>query len=128
MAFPIQGLHHVTAIASSPQANSDFFTRTLDLRREKKTVNFDDPGTYHLYYGDVQGTPGSVMTYFPFRNIGQGRPGIGEVGETAFLVPKGTLGFWKERFAAQNVQGLIEAETFGEKHLRFLGPDGDGLH
>ncbi|WP_136684963.1 VOC family protein [Falsirhodobacter xinxiangensis] len=127
MTLQIQGLHHVTAIASSPQANSDFFTRTLGLRRVKKTVNFDDPGTYHLYYGDEQGTPGSVMTYFPFRNIGQGRPGIGEVGETAFSVPKGTLAFWKDRLLAQNVQGLVETETFGEKRLRFLGPDGDGL-
>lgn len=127
MTLPIHGLHHVTAIASSPQANNDFFTRTLGLRRVKKTVNFDDPGTYHFYYGDEQGTPGSVMTYFPFRNIGQGRPGVGEVGETAFSVPKGSLGFWKDRLLAQNVQGLVETETFGEKRLRFLGPDGDGL-
>ncbi|MDB6453689.1 VOC family protein [Falsirhodobacter sp. 20TX0035] len=127
MTLPIHGLHHVTAIASSAQGNSDFFTRTLGLRRVKKTVNFDDPGTYHLYYGDGQGTPGSVMTYFPFRHVGQGRPGLGEVGETAFSVPQGTLGFWKERLAAQNVQGLVETEAFGEKRLRFLGPDGDGL-
>lgn len=127
MTLPIHGLHHVTAIASSPQGNSDFFTRTLGLRRVKKTVNFDDPGTYHLYYGDEQGTPGSVMTYFPFRNIGQGRPGVGEVGETAFSIPKGTLGFWRDRLAAQGVRGLVETEVFGEKRLRFLGPDGDGL-
>ena len=127
MTLPIQGLHHITAIASSAQGNSDFFTKTMGLRRVKKTVNFDDPGTYHLYYGDEQGTPGSVMTYFPFRHVGQGRPGVGEVGETVFAIPKGTLGFWKERLAAQNVQGMVETETFGEKRLRFLGPDQDGL-
>ena len=127
MTLPIHGLHHVTAMASSPQANNDFFTRTLGLRRVKKTVNFDDPGTYHLYYGDGQGTPGSVMTYFPFPNIRQGRPGIGEVGETAFSVPTGTLGFWKERLAGLGVEGLVETEAFGEKRLRFLGPDQDAL-
>ena len=127
MTLPIHGLHHVTAIASSAQGNNDFFTRTLGLRRVKKTVNFDDPGTYHLYYGDGQGTPGSVMTYFPFRHAGPGRPGVGEVGETAFSVPQGTLGFWKDRLAKQDVKGLVETEAFGEKRLRFLGPDGDGL-
>ncbi len=127
MALKINGLHHVTSLASDAQVNNDFFTKTLGLRRVKKTVNFDAPDTYHLYYGDARGTPGSVMTYFPFRHIGPGRPGTGEVGETVFSVPKGALGFWKERLAGQGVQGLVETEAFGEKLLRFLGPDGDGF-
>ena len=79
--------------------NNDFFTDTLGLRRVKKTVNFDAPDVYHLYYGDEVGTPGSVMTYFPFPNIGKGRHGAGEVGTTVFSVPEGALGCWDERLA-----------------------------
>ncbi|WP_118134591.1 VOC family protein [Oceanicella sp. SM1341] len=127
MDSKINGLHHVTSIASSAQANSDFFTKTLGLRRVKKTVNFDAPDTYHLYYGDAAGTPGSVMTYFPFRGVGQGRPGTGEVGTTLFSVPEGSLGYWKQRLAGQGVTGLAEETRFGERRLRFDGPDGDGF-
>ncbi len=72
-----------------------FWTKTLGLRRVKQTVNFDEPSVYHLYYGDAQGTPGSVMTYFPFPHIARGRPGTGEVGTTVFSVPEGSLGFWQ---------------------------------
>ena len=85
----IKGLHHVTSLAAEAQANNAFFTKALGLRRVKKTVNFDAPDVYHLYYGDEVGTPGSVMTYFPFPNIARGRPGTGEVGETVFSVPEG---------------------------------------
>lgn len=127
MTLNINGLHHVTSIASDAQENSDFFTKTLGLRRVKKTVNFDSPDTYHLYYGDAAGTPGSVMTYFPFRNAGRGRPGVGEVSETQFSVPQGSLGYWKERLGNHGVSGLAETETFGEARLRFKGPDGDGF-
>jgi glyoxalase family protein len=127
MITQIKGLHHVTSMASDAQANSDFFTKTLGLRRVKKTVNFDAPDTYHLYYGDEVGTPGSVMTYFPFAHMGQGRPGAGEVGETTFAVPKGALGFWQERLASQGVTGLAATEAFGEKRLRFQGPDRDAF-
>jgi glyoxalase family protein len=123
----IRGLHHVTSLAADAQTNSTFFTRTLGLRRVKKTVNFDAPDVYHLYYGDEVGTPGSVMTYFPFPNIAQGRPGTGEVGETVFSVPEGSLPFWSERFAALGVDGLKADEAFGEKRLHFAGPDGDGF-
>src|SRR5580700_2917908 len=77
----IKGLHHVTSLAAEAQANNAFFTKTLGLRRVKKTVNFDAPDVYHLYYGDEIGTPGSVMTYFPFPDAARGRPGTGEVGE-----------------------------------------------
>lgn len=127
MIKDIKGLHHITSMASNAQQNNRFFTDTLGLRRVKKTVNFDDPSVYHLYYGDENGTPGTLMTYFPFPNMTLGRPGIGEVSETQFAIPKGALSFWKDRFAAQGVGG-VEADTvFGANRLRFIGPDGDGL-
>jgi glyoxalase family protein len=127
MLTQIKGLHHMTSMAAHAQQNSDFFTKTLGLRRVKKTVNFDDPQVYHLYYGDEAGTPGSVMTYFPFPNIAPGRQGAGEVGETYFAVPKGALPFWKERLIGHDVTGLSESEVFGEKRLRFDGPDRDSF-
>jgi catechol 2,3-dioxygenase-like lactoylglutathione lyase family enzyme len=102
----IRGVHHVTPLAAEAQNNSAFFTKTLGLRRVKKTVNFDATGVYHLYYGDDVGAPGSVMTHFPFPNIARGRPGTGEVGETVFSVPEGSLPFWTMRFAALSVDGL----------------------
>ncbi|APO76579.1 ring-cleaving dioxygenase protein [Rhizobium etli 8C-3] len=127
MLTQIKGLHHVTSMAASAQENSDFFTKTLGLRRVKKTVNFDDPEVYHLYYGDEIGTPGSVMTYFPFPHIAKGRQGAGEVGETAFAVAKDALGYWRERLVSHAVTGLSEHELGGEKCLRFKGPDGDAF-
>ncbi len=127
MLKQIKGLHHVTALASDAQNNNVFFTKILGLRRVKKTVNFDAPDVYHLYYGDENGTPGSVMTYFPFPNAAHGRPGVGEVGTTAFSVPAGSLGFWQTRFEAAGVKGLKKDNSFGENRLYFKGPDGDGL-
>src|SRR3569832_1706919 len=82
MLNQIQGLHHVTSMASDARRNNEFFTKKLGLRRVKKTVNFDAPDVYHLYYADEVGTPGSVMTYFPFPDIGKGRPGVGVVGSS----------------------------------------------
>ena len=87
MLNQIKGLHHVTSLASSAQQNNAFFTDTLGLRRVKKTVNFDAPDVYHLYYGDETGSPGSVRTYFPVPQAARGRPGVGEVGTSAFSVP-----------------------------------------
>jgi glyoxalase family protein len=127
MITQIKGLHHVTSMAADAKENNAFFTRTLGLRRVKKTINFDAPDVYHLYYGDEHGTPGSVMTYFPFPNMGKGRRGAGEVAETVFAVPKGTLGFWQDRLGNHGVTGLQTGESFGEKRLRFFGPDGDGF-
>jgi glyoxalase family protein len=127
MIKDIKGLHHITSMASDAQENNRFFTDTLGLRRVKKTVNFDDPSVYHLYYGDEAGTPGTVMTYFPFPNMMTSRPGVGEVGETQFAIPKGTLSFWKDRFLAQAVAGVETDTVFGANRLRFLGPDGDGF-
>lgn len=123
----IRGLHHVTSLAGSASQNNAFFTQTLGLRRVKKTVNFDAPDVYHLYYGDEVGAPGSVMTYFPFPDIARGRPGVGEVGETVFSVPEGALPFWIERLERAGVEGLKSDEAFGERRLHFSGPDGDGF-
>ncbi|MGN7295240.1 VOC family protein [Rhizobium sp. SAFR-030] len=127
MIKDIKGLHHITSMASDARQNNRFFTETLGLRRVKKTVNFDDPSVYHLYYGDEDGTPGTVMTYFPFPNMMPNRPGVGEVGETQFAVPKGALSFWKDRFVAQGVGGIASDTVFGANRLRFDGPDGDGF-
>ncbi|WP_316015513.1 VOC family protein [Roseobacter sp. HKCCA0434] len=127
MLNQIKGLHHVTSIAGDAAQNNAFFTDTLGLRRVKKTVNFDAPDVYHLYYGDEVGTPGSVMTYFPFPNAARGRPGTGEVGTTVFSVPEGSLGFWRDRLAAKGAANLAEDAPFGQARLTFDGPDGDGF-
>lgn len=127
MLDQIKGLHHVTAMARDAVANNAFFTDVLGLRRVKQTVNFDEPSVYHLYYGDEAGTPGSVMTYFPFPHIARGRPGTGEVGQTVFSVPEGSLAFWERRLAENLIGDLERGESFGEKRLKFRGPDGDGF-
>lgn len=127
MLNQIKGLHHVTSLASSASRNNAFFTDVLGLRRIKKTVNFDRPDVYHLYYGDEAGTPGTVMTYFPFPEAARGRPGTGEVGRTSFSVPQGALAFWADRLAARNVGGLSQDKRFGESRLLFDGPDGDAF-
>lgn len=127
MLTQIKGLHHTTSMAADAQQNNDFFTKLLGLRRVKKTVNFDSPDVYHLYYGDEVGTPGTIMTYFPFPNIVKGRPGTGEVSETVFSVPTGTLDFWKDRFGNHGMSDLQEQTRFGAKRLCFRGPDGDGF-
>jgi len=123
----IKGLHHVTSLASSAQANNDFFTRTLGLRRVKKTVNFDAPNVYHLYYADAAGTPGTVMTYFPFEGARRGRAGTGEASLTAFSVPPGSLPAWKTRLAELGVAGLSQDSLFDQSRLLFRGPDGEGF-
>ena len=127
MLDQIRGLHHVTSMAKDARQNNAFFTGKLGLRRVKKTVNFDAPDVYHLYDADEFGTPGSVMIYFPFHNIGKGRPGAGEVGTTVFAVPEGTLGYWKDRFEKQGVKGMKAETSFGENRLAFEGPDGDSF-
>ena len=127
MLTQIRGLHHVTSMASDARASNAFFTDTLGLRRVKKTVNFDAPEVYHLYYGDERGTPGSVMTYFPFPDIGPRAKGTGEVGQTVFAVPKGAMPFWQDRLAARGVAGITQDERFGARRLSFAGPDGDEL-
>ncbi|MDX2264150.1 MAG: ring-cleaving dioxygenase [Hyphomicrobiales bacterium] len=117
------GIHHVTAIASDPKRNVDFYTRLLGLRLVKKTVNFDDPTTYHLYYADAAGSPGSVMTFFPHPFARKGRHGAGQAVEVSFAAPHDALPFWIDRLARMGVAHSA-AERFGEKLVRFEDPDG----
>ena len=127
MIKDIKGLHHITSIADNAAVNNRFFTETLGLRRVKKTVNFDSPDTYHFYYGDAEGSAGTVMTYFPFGAMPRGTRGVGEVGVTEFAVPEGGLGYWQDRLSAKAVQGLARADQFGQGRLLFDGPDGDSF-
>jgi glyoxalase family protein len=123
------GIHHVTAICGDPQRNLDFYAGVLGLRFVKRTVNFDDPGTYHFYYGDEAGTPGSILTFFPWPAANRGRIGVGQVAVTSFAVPPAALGFWIERLLAKGVryQGPTRgsADTPGDHQvLAFADPDG----
>lgn len=121
------GIHHVTAIAGDPRRNLDFYTRTLGLRLVKKTVNFDDPGTYHLYYGDETGSPGTILTFFPWANVAPGRAGLGAAQETAFRVPAASVGYWAQRLIERGVPHDAPEKRFGETVLPFRDPDGMGL-
>lgn len=120
----ILGLHHITAIADNAQRNFNFYTKVLGLRLVKKTVNFDDPGTYHFYYGDESGTPGTILTFFPWEGIGQGHTGTGMATDIGYAVPEGSFEFWKERFTQFNVRQQPITEKFGEQVLPFEDPDG----
>ncbi|MCD9856645.1 ring-cleaving dioxygenase [Epilithonimonas sp. JDS] len=119
----ILGLHHITAIANNAKRNLDFYTQVLGLRLVKKTVNFDDPGTYHFYFGNKTGTPGTILTFFPWEGIGQGTNGTGLATHIGYSVPRGSLGFWKNRLQQFNVNAE-EGEIFGEKLISFKDPDG----
>lgn len=120
----INGLHHVTAISGPARRNLDFYGRVLGLRLVKKTVNFDDPGTYHLYYGDADAAPGSILTFFPWDQAAPGRLGIGETQETVFRVSEGAIGFWTHRLVEQGVPHEAPGKRFGESVLSFRDPDG----
>ena len=120
----ILGLHHITAIAGNAQRNYDFYTRVMGLRLVKKTVNFDDPGTYHFYFGDEVGTPGSILTFFPWHGVRPGQVGTGMATEIGYSVPKGSLAFWKERLENKGVRHEPIAERFGETYLQLKDPDG----
>ncbi len=120
----ILGLHHITAIAGDAQRNYDFYTKTLGFRLVKKTVNFDDPNTYHFYFADEAGTPGTILTFFPWANVRQGKNGAGMATEIGYSVPDGSLEFWKNRFEKLNISHDIFNERFGEKYLAFQDPDG----
>jgi catechol 2,3-dioxygenase-like lactoylglutathione lyase family enzyme len=112
----ILGIHHVTAIAADPQRNVDFYSGVLGLRLVKRTVNFDDPGTYHLYYGDEVGTPGSIMTFFPWPGAHRGQQGVGQVAVTSFSVLPSAIAFWLERLVRFGVEHSLPAKR---------GPAGD---
>ena len=95
MGKKTMGIHHITAIVGHPQENVDFYAGVLGLRLMKQTVNFDDPGTYHLYFGDEGGKPGTIITFFPWAGARQGTIGDGQVGVTSYVVPKGAMDFWE---------------------------------
>ncbi len=127
---PIVGLHHVTAIASDPQANLDFYTEVLGLRFVKRTVNFDDPGTYHFYFGDDAGSPGTILTFFPWPRAGRGSAGAGEVTHTAFSVPLESIAYWEQRLAEKGVPvehtgpRTLSVDGAAEEVLTLEDPDG----
>lgn len=118
------GLHHITAIAADARRNLDFYTRVLGLRFVKKSVNQDDPGTYHLYYGDYAGSPGTILTFFPWAGMRRGRPGHGQAYATAFSVPAASLPFWQERLARLKVETAAVQPRFADQALTLFDPDG----
>jgi glyoxalase family protein len=124
MPAPSPGLHHVTGIAGPPQRNLDFYGGALGLRLVKQTVNFDDPGTYHFYFGDAAGSPGSIITFFPWPRAARGASGGGMTTATAFAAPEGSLEFWTDRLAHLGHDPSAPLERFGERFLRVHDPDG----
>jgi len=121
---PVKGIHHITAIAADPQRNLDFYTEVMGMRLVKLTVNFDDPGTYHFYFGNETGTPGSILTFFPWPGAENGAIGASQVVAIAFAVSIGSLAFWNARLRAHGVDVSPEVQRFGEQVLRFQDPDG----
>lgn len=125
MTKKVLGIHHITAISGAPHQNYDFYVRTLGLKLVKKTVNYDDPGTYHLYYGDEVGSPGSLLTFFPYEGR-PGHPGPGQVTVTSYGVAKGELPSWEERLRSRGVV-FEKTKRFGETFLSFSDPHGMGI-
>lgn len=127
MAKGILGLHHMTAIAGDAQRNYDFYTQVLGMRLVKKTVNFDDPGTYHFYFGDEIGSPGTILTFFPWPRVKQGQHGAGMATDIGYSVPVNSLEFWEARLDHYQIPHHGVEERFGEKTIRFHDPDGLAL-
>jgi len=123
MESKIRGLHHVTAIANDPQRNLDFYVGLLGLRFVKRTVNFDDPGTYHFYFGDERGTPGTILTFFPWPGARRGSRGTGQIESTAFAISPGSIGYWHDRLKQQQISAE-KISRFDEEGIRFVDPDG----
>ncbi|MEO5588116.1 MAG: ring-cleaving dioxygenase [Gemmatimonadaceae bacterium] len=125
MTLPTAGIHHVTAIASDPQRNLDFYSGVLGLRLVKRTVNFDDPTTYHFYFGDDQASPGSLLTFFSWPQSRRGRQGAGQVAVTSFSILPASVGFWIERFIRYHVEFDHPCQRFDtERVISFKDPDG----
>ncbi len=120
-----EGIHHITAIVGHPQETVDFYAGILGLRLVKKTINFDDPGTYHLYFGNDGGKPGTIITFFPWATGYEGKIGGGQVGVTTYAIPSGKMSYWEERLRKFNIN-FKKSERFGEKYLQF--EDFHGLH
>lgn len=127
MTNNILGIHHVTAIAGDPQKNLDFYSGVLGLRLVKQTVNYDDPGTYHLYYGDEMGSPGTILTFFPWPGAQRGRRGTGQVTVTSFSVPEESFNYWTERFKKTGVVFEEPVKRLDEEAMTFFDPDGMAL-
>jgi glyoxalase family protein len=127
MKNKVLGIHHITAIAGSAKRNFEFYTKILGLRLVKKTVNFDDPGTYHLYYGDEIGSPGTILTFFPWMRVTKGQVGTGMATEIGYSVPDKSLDFWIQRFKDNDVHILQIGKRFDEKYISFEDPDGLNL-
>lgn len=123
MPAPISGIHHITAIAGDPQRNLDFYTQVLGQRLVKTTINFDDPGAYHFYFGDRVGHPGTLLTFFPWPSTRRGRRGAGEVAATAYAIAPHALDYWRQRLADHGV-AAEPVTRFGETVLAFSDPDG----
>ncbi|WP_237560857.1 VOC family protein [Elioraea sp. Yellowstone] len=124
MTMAIGRIHHITAIASAPDRNLAFYEGALGLRLIKQTVNFDDPGVHHLYYGDETGTPGTILTFFPYPGARAGRHGAGQAAEIALAIPEGSLGFWQDRLAGLRLAVEGPAERFGERLIALKDHDG----
>ena len=120
----MSGVHHVTAIAGNASRNYAFYIRSLGRRFVKKTVNFDDPGTYHFYYGNETGSPGTILTFFPWEDAAPGRGGVGQTQQTSFRVPARSLGYWTHRFLEKGITHGALQKRFGESVLPFTDPDG----
>jgi len=127
MVKGVLGLHHVTAISSDPQKTLDFYTQILGLRLLKLTVNYDDPSTYHVYFGDEIGHPGSVLTFFPWPGQPKGRKGAGQATNTSFSIPQESIPYWQDRLKSQSVPQEANQKRFGETVLSFQDEDGQGL-
>ncbi len=124
MNIATPGLHHITAIAGDPQVNINFYTGFLGLRLVKLTVNFDDPGTYHLYYGDYAARPGTILTFFPWEGAPRGRPGTGQATAIGFLISEDSIDYWVRRLSEHNIPFQGPGTRFDEQVLTFLDPDG----
>ncbi len=121
-----RGIHHITAVASDPQQNLDFYAGLLGLRLVKKTVNFDDPSVYHLYYGNETGTPGSILTFFPWSRLQQGYPDRGQAIAIAFSIPPSSLDFWTDYLDEHDIDFMNPFSRFGKEVIGLQDPD--GLH
>ncbi|NMI06752.1 ring-cleaving dioxygenase [Paenibacillus sp. SZ31] len=124
MTIQTAGIHHITAFAGDPQANVDFYAGVLGLRLVKKTINFDAPDVYHLYFGDEHGSPGTIITFFPSAGSPRGKIGGGQVGITSYVIPPGSIGFWQNRLEQYNIE-VTKTSRFNEELLQF--EDGEGL-
>lgn len=118
-----KGIHHITVLSGDAQRNADFYVKSLGMRLVKKSVNQDDPGTYHLFYGNANGTPGSGLTFFPWPMARQGKPGLGEAVTVALAVPSNSIEYWVEHFGAEGIDFDGPYDRFGQQSIGFKDPD-----